>query len=94
VAHRSPYNVNPVPDLDHGSPVPLWSQLADRVRADITEGRITARVPSAAALAVAYGVSRDTALKALGQLRAEGLTVAHRGRGTFVRRRSDEKPDA
>ena len=75
-----------VPDLDHDSPVPLWEQLAGRLRADITEGRLTGRVPSAAALARAYGVSRDTALKALGQLAAEGLTVARRGRGTFVRR--------
>jgi GntR family transcriptional regulator len=74
------------PDLDHDSPVPLWSQLAARLRDDITEGRITGRVPSATALALAYSVSRDTALKALAQLRAEGLTVAHRGRGTFVRR--------
>jgi DNA-binding GntR family transcriptional regulator len=75
-----------VPDLDHDSPVPLWEQLAGKLRADITEGRLTGRVPSAAALAASFGVSRDTALRALAELRAEGLTVARRGRGTFVRR--------
>jgi hypothetical protein len=80
------YTVSPVPDLDHDSPVPLWQQLAILLRADITEGRLTGRVPSAAALALAYHVSRDTALRALAELAAEGLTVAHRGRGTFVRR--------
>jgi DNA-binding GntR family transcriptional regulator len=79
-----------VPDLDHDSPVPLWEQLAGRLRTEITSGRLTGRVPSAAALARAYGVSRDTALKALGQLAAEGLTVARRGRGTFVHRDSDD----
>lgn len=78
-----------VPDLDHDSPVPLWEQLADQLRAEIEQGRITGRVPSAAALARAYGVSRDTALRALAQLGAEGLTVARRGRGTFVRRADD-----
>jgi DNA-binding GntR family transcriptional regulator len=75
-----------VPELDHDSPVPLWEQLANRLRADITAGRLAGRVPSAAALARAYGISRDTALRALGQLASEGLTVARRGRGTFVRR--------
>jgi GntR family transcriptional regulator len=73
-----------VPDLDHDSPVPLWEQLAALLRADIREGRLTGRVPSAAALARYYGVSRDTALRSLAQLAAEGLTVARRGRGTFV----------
>jgi DNA-binding GntR family transcriptional regulator len=76
--------VTDVPDLDHDSPVPLWEQLAGRLRDDITSGRLTGRVPSATALAMSYGVSRDTALRALAQLASEGLTVARRGRGTFV----------
>jgi DNA-binding GntR family transcriptional regulator len=75
-----------VPDLDHDSPVPLWEQLAGKLRDEITAGRLTGRVPSAAALARAYSVSRDTALRALAQLADEGLTVGRRGRGTFVRR--------
>jgi DNA-binding GntR family transcriptional regulator len=73
-----------VPDLDHDSPVPLWEQLAGLLRAEITSGRLTGRVPSATGLAMSYGVSRDTALRALAQLASEGLTVARRGRGTFV----------
>jgi DNA-binding GntR family transcriptional regulator len=81
--------VSTVPELDHGSPVPLWEQLAGRLREEITSGRLTGRVPSAAALARSYGVSRDTALKALGQLAEEGLTVGRRGRGTFVRREDE-----
>jgi DNA-binding GntR family transcriptional regulator len=77
-------SVSVVPDLDHDSPVPLWEQLAGQLRAEITSGRLTGRVPSATALAMSYGVSRDTALRALAELAAEGLTVARRGRGTFV----------
>jgi hypothetical protein len=71
-------------DLDHGSPAALWEQIAAWLRGDITSGRLTGRVPSATALAMSYGVSRDTALRALAQLASEGLTVARRGRGTFV----------
>jgi len=78
--------VDTVPPLDHDSPVPLWEQLATLLRADITEGRLSGRVPSATALATRYGVSRDTAMRALSVLAAEGLTVARRGRGTFVRK--------
>jgi DNA-binding GntR family transcriptional regulator len=79
-------SVGDVPDLDHSSPVPLWRQLAGRLRADIAEGRLTGQVPSAAALAAAYSVSKATAEKALRTLANEGLTVGVPGRGTFVRR--------
>ena len=79
-------SVGEVPDLDHASPVPLWRQLADRLRADITEGRLTGQVPSAAALAAAYSVSKATAEKSLRALATEGLTIGVPGRGTIVRR--------
>ena len=69
--------------------MPLWRQLADRLRADILDGRLTGQVPSAAALAVAYSVSKPTAEKALRALAAEGLTVATPGKGTYVRRADD-----
>jgi DNA-binding GntR family transcriptional regulator len=75
--------------LDHGSPTPLWEQLADRLRADIAEGRLTGRVPSAAALAQRHGVSRDTAVRALSVLAAEGRVIGVRGRGTYVVREED-----
>jgi DNA-binding GntR family transcriptional regulator len=61
------------------------------MRDEITSGRVSGRVPSAAALAQNYGVSRDTALRALAVLRDEGLTVSRQGRGTFTVRR-DEQP--
>jgi DNA-binding GntR family transcriptional regulator len=63
--------------------------LAGRLRADIAEGRLTGQVPSAAALAAAYSVSKATAEKALRALAGEGLTVGVPGRGTFVRREGE-----
>jgi DNA-binding GntR family transcriptional regulator len=72
--------------LDRDSGVPLWRQLCDRMRDEISSGRVTGKVPSTRALATRYGVSRDVAQQALDQLRAEGLTVAYPGKGTFVRR--------
>jgi DNA-binding GntR family transcriptional regulator len=78
--------VGPVPDLDRSAPVPLWVQLRDRLADDITSGRLTGQIPSAAALAAAYGVSKPTAEKALRALGAAGLTVGVPGKGTFVKR--------
>jgi GntR family transcriptional regulator len=83
-------NFMDMPELDHDSPEPLWSQLASRMRDEITSGRVRGRVPSAAALAQNYGVSRDTALRALSELKAEGLTVSRHGRGTFTAPREGE----
>ena len=82
-------SVGVVPDLDRESHEPLWRQLATRLRDDITSGRLTGQVPSAAALARAFSVSKPTAEKALRTLAAEGLTVATPGKGTFVRRERD-----
>jgi len=85
---RTPWvaTVGEVPELNEGSPTPLWRQLADRLRADIESGRLSGRVPSARSLSISYGVSRETAGRALAALAGEGLTVSVRGRGTFVRR--------
>lgn len=83
-------SVGTVPDLNHGSPVPLWEQLAARLRADIESGRLTGQVPSAKGLSVGYGVSKATAEKALRALISEGLLVGRAGRGTFVVRREEE----
>jgi len=85
---RTPWvaSVGQVPELNEGSPTPLWQQLADRLRADIESGRLSGRVPSARSLAISYRVSRETAGRALTALASEGLTVSVRGRGTFVRR--------
>ena len=72
--------------IDHDSPVPLHEQLSDILRAMITDGRITGRVPSILTLAQEYGVSHRTSQRALTTLADEGLIVAVPGKGFYVKR--------
>jgi GntR family transcriptional regulator len=67
-------------------PVPLYQQLADRLRRQIAEGayRIGDRLPSEDALGEEFGVSRITVRAALDQLSSAGLLRRQRGKGTFV----------
>lgn len=69
---------------------PLYQQVAERLRADITSGHYSGeplhgKLPSEADLMSKYGVARDTVRRAIGRLQAEGLISAEQGRGTFVR---------
>lgn len=63
------------------------SRIADDLRAAITEGRLQpgAKLPPVRDLADRYGVSRNTAAKAIGTLRSEGLIVTRYGSGAYVR---------
>lgn len=72
--------------IDHDSPVPLHDQLADILRTMIADGRIAGRVPSILTLAQDYGVSHRTSQRALTTLADEGLIVAVRGKGFYVKR--------
>ena len=71
--------------IDHDSPVPLHEQLAGTLRTMITDGRITGRVPSILTLAQEYGVSHRTSQRALTALAEEGLIVAVRGKGFYIK---------
>jgi GntR family transcriptional regulator len=70
--------------LDYDSPVPLFQQLADLLRAQIDDGRITIRVPAELTLTQEYGVSRGTAHRAVMILVDAGYARISRGKGTFV----------
>ena len=72
--------------IDQDSPVPLHQQLSDILRAMITDGRITGRVPSILTLAQEYGVSHRTSQRALTTLASERLIVAVPGKGFYVKR--------
>jgi len=72
--------------IDHDLPVPLHEQLSAILRAKISSGEITSRVPSILTLAQEYGISHRTADHALETLRGEGLIVAVRGKGFYVAR--------
>jgi GntR family transcriptional regulator len=66
------------------SPTPLYVQLANIIREQIRTGTLTGRVPSLRTLAQDYGVAQVTAVRAIGMLKAEGLIVTVRGKGTYV----------
>ncbi|GAB4068071.1 phosphonate metabolism transcriptional regulator PhnF [Ancylobacter sonchi] len=74
-------------DVARGSGVALWKQIAERIEADISEGRLKpgARLPTEAELAERFGVNRHTLRRALATLTDQGLVEATPGRGTFVK---------
>lgn len=77
--------------LDQYSDVPLYEQLADVIRGRIRAGKLKHldSLPSETALEQEFGVSRDTARRAIQALRDEGLVFTVRRRGTFVGPRPD-----
>jgi len=67
-------------------PVPLWFQIADRLRVAIEQGRFVTgdRLPSEAELNRRFGVSRTTARAALDRLENEGRISRRSGKGSVV----------
>jgi GntR family transcriptional regulator len=72
--------------LDAESAVPLHEQVAAEIRRALVEERCTPgeRLPPARDLAAVLGVNRNTVLRALRDLRDEGLLEFRRGRGVTV----------
>lgn len=72
--------------LNIKSPIPLYHQLADILRAKIRSGEYPAgsRIPSENSLAAGYGIGRPTARQATDLLVRKGLLIRKRGSGTFV----------
>lgn len=73
--------------IDHSADRAVFRQLADLLRRQIESGELGPgeALPSELRLADDYNISRTTVRQAIGQLRAEGLVVVDRPRGTFVR---------
>jgi GntR family transcriptional regulator len=72
--------------LDTNSLIPLYYQIREQLRQQITSGQLETgdALPSEAQICAETGVSRMTARQALTQLANEGLVTRQRGRGTFV----------
>jgi GntR family transcriptional regulator len=72
--------------LDRRTRLPLYVQIADRVRELIEREQLGpgAALPSEADLRERLGVSRATIRQALQELELEGWIERHQGRGTFV----------
>src|ERR1043165_3788509 len=75
-------NVN----LDRKGPLDLYEQVAAEIRRAISEGEAKPgeRLPPAKDLAHVLGCNTNTVLRALRQLRDEGLLEFRRGRGITV----------
>lgn len=68
------------------SPIPLYSQVRQRLRERILDGTYgqDARLPAESEISAIFKVSRITVRQALGDLQKEGLIVKVAGKGSFV----------
>ena len=82
----------PVPD--YADPRPAYIQIADDLRGQIEAGKYSPgdRLSSNRLLSEQYGVAAETLRQALDVLRGEGLIATQSTRGTFVLRKSGERP--
>jgi GntR family transcriptional regulator, frlABCD operon transcriptional regulator len=66
--------------------VPLYTQMKQRLRAEIADGRYAegGLLPTEAQLGEIYGVSRITVRRAISELQDEGVLEKRHGKGTFV----------
>jgi DNA-binding GntR family transcriptional regulator len=73
-------------DMDRSGPLPLYFQVASRIEAAISDGRISpgSRLENEVALGERLGLSRPTIRRAIQELVDKGLLVRRRGIGTQV----------
>ncbi|MCP2234231.1 GntR family transcriptional regulator [Prauserella halophila] len=77
--------------INEASGVGAFHQVAATLRDEIARGKIRQgeRIPSARELATQHGVALTTAVRAVDELRHEGVIETQRGRGSFVRERTE-----
>ncbi len=74
-------------DLDSRSPVPLYAQIAERVRLAIATGTLGTAdaLPSVRQLSTELRINPATVVQAYKDLEAQGFVEIRHGAGTFVR---------
>ena len=74
-------------DIDARSPIPLYAQIAERVRLAIATGALgsAALLPSVRQLAAELRVNPATVIQAYHELESQGYVEIRHGAGTFVR---------
>lgn len=72
--------------------LPIWAQIAETLRRDLSALDPGARLPTEAQLAARFGANRHTVRRALAALGEEGLVHTRRGAGAFVAMRPVEYP--
>lgn len=74
--------------LEPASHEPLYVQLANRLAADISSGRLAPgqQLPTEADLVARLGISRVTVRQAIQLLSRNGQVISRRGKGSFVAR--------
>jgi len=72
--------------LDPASPVPIYAQIVDQVRALVATRafRPGDKLPSVRELAASLRVNRNTAAKAYQALEADGIVETRAGQGCFI----------
>jgi DNA-binding transcriptional regulator YhcF (GntR family) len=77
--------------LDPDDTRPAFQQVSSTLRADILTGKYVPgdQLPSGPELVKRYGVAKATVARALDLLRDEGLIVTRKGKGSFVRQRTE-----
>ena len=73
-------------EIDHGSGLPVWVQVKNRIAYLIGSGGfdVGAQLPTVRSLAVDLDISYNTVSRAYMDLEREGYISTHKGRGTFV----------
>ena len=79
-------------DLDPKSPIPLYDQIASRLRAAVASGELRSgdHLPSVRQLAGRARINPATVTQAYRALEAEGFVETRQGAGTFVKSVSGE----
>src|SRR5687767_5909362 len=80
-------------DLDPRSPVPLYEQIAARLRLAVASDELKAGelLPSVRQLAATLRVNPSTVIQAYRDLESEGFVEMRHGAGTFVQQVASDK---